>query len=139
MAAFAVLAVATAVATVLRDYEPSDVYRDIWPLIFPLGGVSAFAGVWLFLRRGEDLPALVCSGAMIALLVLSMSIGLFPNLIISTTDPANDLTIYNAAAADNTLAVCLAIALIGMPFVLLYTAGVYYIFRGKVRLSGDSY
>jgi len=26
-----------------------------------------------------------------------------------------------------------------MPFVLLYTAGVYYFFRGKVRLDDESY
>ena len=31
------------------------------------------------------------------------------------------------------------IAVIGIPFVLLYTVGVYYIFRGKVRLAPDSY
>ena len=28
---------------------------------------------------------------------------------------------------------------IGMPFVLLYTAGVYYIFRGKVTVDSTSY
>jgi cytochrome d ubiquinol oxidase subunit II len=139
MAAFAILAVATVLATVLRDYEPSDVYRKIWPLIFPLGGVAAFAGVWLFLRREKDLLALVCSGAMIALLVLSMSVGLFPNLLTSTTDPQYSLTVTNAASQDNTLTVISIVALIGIPFVLLYTAGVYYIFRGKVRLSPDSY
>ena len=31
------------------------------------------------------------------------------------------------------------IALIGMPFVLIYTSGVYYIFRGKVKLTPQSY
>jgi cytochrome d ubiquinol oxidase subunit II len=35
--------------------------------------------------------------------------------------------------------VALIIALIGMPFVLLYTTGVYYIFRGKVRVEPTSY
>ena len=30
-------------------------------------------------------------------------------------------------------------ALIGMPFVVLYTAGVYYFFRGKVVLDDESY
>jgi cytochrome bd ubiquinol oxidase subunit II len=35
--------------------------------------------------------------------------------------------------------VALIIALIGMPFVLLYTAGVYYIFRGKVTVDNTSY
>jgi cytochrome d ubiquinol oxidase subunit II len=35
--------------------------------------------------------------------------------------------------------VMFVIAIIGMPFVLLYTAGVYYFFRGKVRLDHESY
>jgi cytochrome d ubiquinol oxidase subunit II len=33
----------------------------------------------------------------------------------------------------------LVIALIGMPLVLLYTAGVYYFFRGKTELDPHSY
>ncbi|MCB0152065.1 MAG: hypothetical protein KDE01_30970, partial [Caldilineaceae bacterium] len=39
----------------------------------------------------------------------------------------------------NTLTVMLIMALIGMPFVLLYTAGVYYIFRGRVQIGPSSY
>ena len=35
--------------------------------------------------------------------------------------------------------VALIIARIGMPFVLLYTTGVYYIFRGQVRVEPSSY
>jgi len=30
-------------------------------------------------------------------------------------------------------------AMFGLPFVLTYTAGVQYLFRGKVRLGSDSY
>jgi cytochrome bd-type quinol oxidase subunit 2 len=33
----------------------------------------------------------------------------------------------------------LIIALIGMPFVLLYTAGVYYFFRGKTVVEPTGY
>ena len=33
----------------------------------------------------------------------------------------------------------LIVAVIGMPLVLLYTAGVYYFFRGKTALGPDSY
>ena len=64
---------------------------------------------------------------------------MYPNLLISSIDQAYNLTIVNAASADNTLAWPSSIALIGMPFVLLYTAGVYYIFRGKVVVEPDSY
>ena len=48
-------------------------------------------------------------------------------------DPAYNLTTTNAAAADNTLQVCLIVALIGMPFVLLYTAGVVLHLPGQGR------
>ena len=33
----------------------------------------------------------------------------------------------------------LIVAVIGMPFVLLYTTGVYYIFRGKATVDNDGY
>jgi cytochrome bd-type quinol oxidase subunit 2 len=33
----------------------------------------------------------------------------------------------------------LVFAIIGMPFVVLYTAGVYYFFRGRVHLDEESY
>jgi len=66
-------------------------------------------------------------------------LALFPNLLVSTTNPQYNLTIFNAASQTNTLTILLIIAVIGIPFVLLYTAGVYYIFRGKVQLSPDSY
>jgi cytochrome d ubiquinol oxidase subunit II len=139
MGAFAVMAVATALFMVLSNYQPIAVYAQIWPLIFPLGAAVAFAGIWLFIRRGREFYAFVCSAAMIALLLFSVGVGIFPNLLISTTNPQYNLTVSNAAAATNTLQVMLIIALIGLPFVLLYTGGVYYIFRGKVKLSSDSY
>jgi cytochrome d ubiquinol oxidase subunit II len=54
-------------------------------------------------------------------------------------DPAYSQTIFNAASQPNTLTVMLVMAVIGMPFVLLYTAGVYYFFRGPVQLGPSSY
>ena len=35
--------------------------------------------------------------------------------------------------------VCLIVAVIGIPFILLYTAGVYYFFRGKTRVDSHGY
>ena len=49
------------------------------------------------------------------------------------------MTVTNASDASNTLTVMLIVAIIGIPFVLLYTAGVQYIFRGKVKLTTSSY
>ena len=92
-----------------------------------------------FVQQGRELAAFLASSATIALLVISGAVGMFPNLIISTTDPAYNLTIYNAASEENTLLVCLVVAVIGIPFILLYTAGVYYFFRGKTRVDSHGY
>ena len=62
----------------------------------------------------------------------------FPNLV-RAIQPENSLTIYNASSSQLTLTVMLIIALIGMPFVIFYTALVYKKFRGKVVLNGEGY
>ena len=139
MLLFAVMAIATLGWMYLAQYPPVAIYAQGWPFVFPLVAALAFFAVWLLFRRGQEFWAFVASATMIAFSMFTVAVGLFPNLLISTTKSAYNLTIYNAASQDNTLTVMLIIALIGMPFVLLYTAGVYYIFRGKVRLSPHSY
>jgi len=140
MLAFFILNTLVVIAMVLFHQQITAAYlTNLWPVIFPAGALIALVVAWNMLRKGRDFAAFVASGAMIALLLISGGIGMFPNLLISTTDPQYNLTIYNAASAPNTLTVMLAIALIGMPIVLLYTAGVYYFFRGKTELDTHSY
>jgi cytochrome d ubiquinol oxidase subunit II len=140
MVTFFVLNTLVVIATVAFRQEITQRYlADIWPVIFPAGALIALIVAWAMLRRGRDFLAFIASGTMIALLLISGAIGIFPNLLISTTNPAFNLTIFNAASAPNTLTVMLVIALIGMPIVLLYTSGVYYFFRGKTQLDTHSY
>jgi len=113
--------------------------EQIWPVIFPAAALAAMAAVWYFVQRARYFSAFVASSLMILMLIVAGGIGMHPNLLVSTIDSAYNLTIFNAASEQNTLQVALIIALIGMPFVLLYTAGVYYIFRGKVTVDNTSY
>ena len=62
----------------------------------------------------------------------------FPNLV-KAKDSFSSITIYNGSNSELTLKVMLIIALIGIPFVIFYTAYVYKIFKGKVQLNGDGY
>jgi len=140
MVVFFVLNTLVVLSTVLMHQTIIDRYRaEIWPVIFPTLALGALIVAAVMLRRGKDFAAFVASGAMIALLLMSAAAGLYPNLLLSTIDPAYNLTIFNGASEANTLTVMLVIALIGMPVVLLYTAGVYYFFRGKVKLTPESY
>jgi cytochrome d ubiquinol oxidase subunit II len=113
--------------------------EQLWPVIFPAAALGAMAAVWYLVQQARFFHAFIASSVMILLLLVAGGIGMHPNLIISTVDQAYNLTIFNAASEEPTLVVALIIALIGMPFVLLYTAGVYYIFRGKVRVDTTSY
>ena len=113
--------------------------EQLWPVIFPAAALGAMAAVWYFVQGARYFQAFMASSVMILLLLVAGGIGMHPNLLISTIDQAYNLTIFNAASEEPTLVVALVIALIGMPFVLLYTAGVYYIFRGKVTVDNTSY
>ena len=62
-------------------------------------------------------------------LVFLFGMALFPNLVTANNDARNTLTMYNAASSDSTLRTMLIIVLIGMPFVLTYTATVYWTFE----------
>jgi cytochrome d ubiquinol oxidase subunit II len=72
-------------------------------------------------------------------LLALFAIGLFPNIVISNPNPGLSLNIYNAASSQKTLNIMLIIAMIGIPFVLTYTVSIYWIFRGKVKLTNMSY
>jgi cytochrome bd ubiquinol oxidase subunit II len=113
--------------------------NDIWPVIVPALALGALILSWYTLRRGQPLRAFIASGAVIILLIGSVAVGIYPNLVVSTINSSYDLNIWNAASATNTLVVMLIFAIIGMPIVLLYTIGVYYIFQGKVTLERESY
>jgi cytochrome d ubiquinol oxidase subunit II len=92
------------------------------------------------------MPSVFCDGwafisscASIVLLLLIFGIGIFPKLVWSLGNPEYSLTIYNAASSQKTLGIMLTIAIIGMPLVIAYTASIYWIFRGKVKLDSTSY
>ena len=72
------------------------------------------------------------TGLIIVLVTASFFIALFPNVMISSTDIANNLTVYNAASGEYSLKVMTIVALTMVPIVLAYTMWSYYIFRKRV-------
>ena len=90
-------------------------------------------------QAGKDLRTLLATSVTIICVLGLAALGLFPRLVPSSIDPAHSLTIHNASSTQRTLAAMLVIALVGMPVVLAYTACIYWAFRGKVRLTEESY
>jgi cytochrome d ubiquinol oxidase subunit II len=112
---------------------------DVWTIVFPLAALIAYVLMIVMVRRGRDFAAFFSSSAVLFLSLATISAGLYPNILKSSTNPAFSMTVSNASAEHYTLTVMLVVAIIGIPFVLLYTAGVQYLFSGKVKLTPSSY
>ena len=111
------------------------------PWAWAVVGISVFAvaNIPRAIFRQQPAYAFASSSAAIISLICLFGVALFPNMVTSHPEPANSLTVYNAASSQKTLGIMLLIAALGMPFVLAYTAIVYWTFRGKVKLAPESY
>jgi cytochrome d ubiquinol oxidase subunit II len=107
------------------------------PLFWALSAaiLASAVAVPLALRSGRDAAAFVASAATIVFAILVTALSAFPVLVPSSIDLAYSLTAYNASSSPRTLTVMLVIALLGMPLVIGYTAFIYTIFKGKVRVG----
>jgi cytochrome d ubiquinol oxidase subunit II len=99
--------------------------------------VLALANVPRCLFVNRDGQAFISSSVLIIMLVGLVGIALFPNLVPATNEPAHSLDIYDAASSETTLMIMAVIAGLGMPFVIAYTAVVYWTFRHRVPLSSE--
>jgi cytochrome bd ubiquinol oxidase subunit II len=110
-----------------------------WSWIVVVLTVLFFANIPRAIFLGRPFYAFLSSSLTIVALVFLFSFALYPGLVTSSISPDYTLTIYNAASSRKTLGIMAIVALIGMPFVLAYTAAIYWAFRGKVKISEHSY
>jgi cytochrome d ubiquinol oxidase subunit II len=101
--------------------------------------VLAIANIPRAVYKDQPGYAFISSGCTIAALTFLFGTALFPNLVVSSTDPHFNLTIYNACSSQKTLGIMRNIAFMGLPFVLSYTVAIYWVFRGKVKIGQFSY
>lgn len=101
--------------------------------------VLAIANVPRSLHIGQEVKGLLTSAAIIAGTFSLFGMGLFPVLLPSSLNPAWSIDVYNAASSNTTLMIMLIIAVVGLPFVLAYTASIYWVFRGKVKTDKFNY
>jgi cytochrome d ubiquinol oxidase subunit II len=128
------------IATLVAIPHATDTFRR-WPSAWGVVGLNilAIANIPRAIYLDRPAYAFVSSCATIAALAFLFAMALFPSLAISNVDRAYDLTIYNAASSEKTLSIMQFVVLLGTPFVFTYTAIVYWVFRGKVKLDQMSY
>jgi cytochrome bd ubiquinol oxidase subunit II len=107
--------------------------------ILPVLMILSIANIPRQIKKGKYRYAFISSAVTIALLLVMVAVEVFPYLLYSQGNPANSITIQNAAASPKTMKILLIIALVGTPLVGVYTSFVFWTFKGKVKLDEMSY
>ena len=113
-----------------------DEYRILW--VVPILNVLAIANIPRAIHQGKAAYAFISSACTIAAFVFLFCVALFPDIVVAE-DPARSLNLFDAASSQRTLTIGLVAVVAGLPFVLAYTAAIYWTFRGKVEINEHSY
>ena len=129
----AVLTLASLWATLsIRPGMLANYRRHAILLVIPAAVAASLVAMFVFARKRAEKAAFVASSAYLALMLLGAAAAVYPNLLISTTDPALNITMYNAASGTHSLSIGLIWWGFGMLLAIGYVVFVYRIFRGKV-------
>lgn len=139
-AVFVVLITAHAVATVILVPHATTML-DAHPWLYSIAALAAVSvgGVIVFLKKRREGWAFLSSCSMMGCLMGLFGLAMFPLMVYSNPNPEHSISIYNGASTHHSLAIMTVIAIIGVPLVLAYSAAVYWVFRGKVKLNEHSY
>jgi cytochrome d ubiquinol oxidase subunit II len=105
-----------------------------FPALFLIPAAVALSLLAMFLhhRRNQDKEAFMASCAYLVFMLVGAAAAVYPNLLISSTDPALNITVYNAAAGSYALSVGLIWWSFGMLLAIGYFIFIYRMFRGKI-------
>jgi cytochrome bd-type quinol oxidase subunit 2 len=93
--------------------------------------LAALAAVWLVYEHRPGF-AFAATTVTMASCILAIFVGLYPNVMVSTTSAANNLTVHNTASGAYSLKVMTVVVIVFLPLVLIYQAWTYYVFRRRV-------
>jgi len=79
--------------------------------------------------------AFTATTVTIASCILAIFVDLYPNVMVSSTNPAYNLTVHNTASNHYALTAMTIVVIVFLPLVLIYQAWTYYVFRRRVSRS----
>lgn len=110
-----------------------------WLFFVPVAMVLSIASITRSIAKQKYRIAFLSSAVVISLLLIIVAVELYPNLVLSSLDAANNLTVQNASSSSKSLGIMLTFAAVGVPLVAIYTTFVFWTFKGKVKLDEMSY
>src|SRR5215475_6743811 len=127
-----VVAVLFVAFTVTFDYSilaRNNLYARWWGLMFPSLGALALANAVMGARLRRDGMPFAMSVLFFVAAFLSLAVMFWPYLI------PYSVTLAGAAAPDASLKFLFYGGIVVLPVIAVYTIGLYWVFRGKVRAA----
>jgi cytochrome d ubiquinol oxidase subunit II len=122
------------IAAAVGTYLSTDIllHLGVNPGTIPLAGIVTLLLAGYFIRKNLTNWAFIMTALTILFTVATSFMILFPDVMVSSIDPAYSLTIYNASSTPYTLKVMTIIALLFVPVVLIYQGWSFWVFRGRI-------
>lgn len=113
---------------VVTNLVTSSVAGMVFTVIAIAAGIAGYL-VYQSKREGLSFGLVILASAANTATIFG---ALFPNVMVSSSNPDWSLTIYNSASSVNTLSVMSIVVAIFLPIVLVYQAWNYWIFRKRI-------
>jgi cytochrome d ubiquinol oxidase subunit II len=105
-----------------------EVHVTILPIMLLAVGALSLIGSVLFYLKHQCKASLLANALVISATIGALFTSLFPNVLVSSTDSAFNLTIYNSSSSNYTLGVMTIATCILLPIVIGYTVWSYWLF-----------
>ncbi len=109
-----------------------------WRLLAVAVPVVAVVVAALLVRAGHEGGSFAATAVAIGGVPAALFANLYPNVMVSSTDAANNLTVAASASAHYALTVMTVVALILFPVVLIYQGWSYHVFRARIHVPDES-
>lgn len=136
----ALLTLLSLIATMSIRPQTLNNYKAFPPaFLIPAGVVLSLLALIYFSRKGSDHRAFTASCVYLSLMMIGAAAGLYPSLLPSITNSAQDITIARALTGPYALRVGLIWWIFGIGLAIMYFVIVYRLFRGKVDMHSDGH
>jgi cytochrome d ubiquinol oxidase subunit II len=105
-------------------------------LLIALAALALITSYFL-LNKMRNGWAFIMTSLTILLTTVALFMGLFPRVMVSSTNPEWSLTIYNASSSPYTLQIMTIVAGIFVPIVLLYQGWTYVVFKKRISETSE--
>ncbi len=130
-------AISLAATSLVRPSILQNYLRYPVAFLIPAGVAASLLGMLFYSRKGRDFPAFLCSASYLAMMLAGAAAGLYPVLLPSSRNAAQDITIANSLSGHHGLSVGLVWWGFGTLLAIGYFVFVYRMFRGKIPETAE--